>query len=982
MSSVESEQLRRKVGSLAIEARRAAERFCAEMEFARGLARLEASRRSQAKADADDAGHWRKLIDGAWKAVAEAASSAESDRLVEAVEAAERRLAPIGRVAKTYTVHCVGHAHIDMNWMWSWPETVAVTNDTFLTVLKLMEEFPDFCFTQSQASVYAIVRDYVPELLEPIRRRVAEGRWEVAAVHWVEGDKNLVSGESLARHLLYTRRFVKELFGLSPEDVPLDWEPDTFGHALTIPTIISRGGVRRYYLCRGGPFEKPPAFWWQGPDGSRVLVNRETTWYNGAIDPSRTGAMLSFCEQTGLRDWMCVYGVGDHGGGPTRRDVLRAHEMDSWPIYPNFRLTTTGAFFEVLESAGEDLPVLTGELNFEFSGCYTTQTAIKKGNRYSENHLVEAELAAALGRRAFGREYPTERLRRAWIDTLFGHFHDILPGSGVPATRRYQTGLYQKVAATTGMVKTRFLRELASAVDTSFAGEPAAAAEPADAESAAMGAGAGRGAMDGGISAAAHVAAGPRPFVVFNPRSWPAVELVQASIWDAGGDAGPGRGKGFVVRTPTGQVLPAQRVGGGDYWGHRFVDVVFPVEVGPLGFAAYVVDEGRAEGLDGEVKTSERSFGGGQVGPLTMENAHLEVALDRRTGGVVKLLDKARSLNLADPARPLGVLEYVLERPRGMSAWIIGDPQRRICPVEVHCLQWLHRGPHLASVVAHVKLGDSTISVTYSLGAGQPWLEVDVSATWVERGGPEVGTPSLRMRFPLALADAKARYEVPFGSVQRDLSGGEEVPALRWADVQGRCGAGGAVAGCALLNDSKYGHSLDGSTLALTLIRSSYSPDPLPEIGEHRVRMALAPHGQVLAAPQGTDGDSPACSVADLVRLGAGFNHPVQVIATDVHAGRLGPAGAAIESVRPYNVILSSVKKAEDDDGVIFRLFEADGRAAEASVRLDGAIWGQVAEAVEVDLLERPLAGSTARADGAGFTAAVPAHGITSVKVV
>ncbi|MCX5670635.1 MAG: hypothetical protein NTU94_04865, partial [Planctomycetota bacterium] len=193
-----------------------AERFLAEIEFAEGLAARHP----------DKAKRWTKLIADASALVAKAVASHKLDRLEAAVREAEAALAPIGKVAMTYTVHCVGHAHIDMNWMWSWPETVATTNDTFRTVLALMDEFPDFRFTQSQASVYALMRDYHPALLDRIRERVAEGRWEVAAVHWVEGDKNLAGGESLARHLLYTREFVREVLGLEPDDVRIDWEPD------------------------------------------------------------------------------------------------------------------------------------------------------------------------------------------------------------------------------------------------------------------------------------------------------------------------------------------------------------------------------------------------------------------------------------------------------------------------------------------------------------------------------------------------------------------------------------------------------------------------------------------------------------------------------------------------------------------------------------------------------------------------------------
>ena len=963
MDQVEREKLREALRRLVAERNQRAERFLAQMEFAEGLLRLHPTR----------ARRWRKLLDQAGGRVAEVLSAGRLDRLAKAVADAEKLLAPVGKVAKRYTIHCVGHAHIDMNWMWSWPETVAVTNDTFLTVLKLMEEFPDFCFTQSQASVYALVKDYHRELFERIRRRVAEGRWEIAAVQWVEGDKNLAAGESLARHLLYTRRFFAEHFGLSPGDVPLDWEPDTFGHAATIPTIVSRGGVRRYYFCRGGKFDKPAVFRWKGPDGSEVLVNRETTWYNDHLGPHNATALLAFCEKTHLTDWMCVYGVGDHGGGPTRRDIHRCHEMDSWPIFPSFRLATTRGYYEMLERHAADLPELEGELNFEFTGCYTTQTRIKRANRLAEHLLSMAEAAAVLAWRTEGRDYPGELLRKAWIDTIFGQFHDILPGSGVRETREYHMGRFQDVAAAATAVATNSLRALAGAVDTA-----ALAGEQGDADTGqAMGAGAGLGTYWGDVSRAAHAAAGPRAFLAFNPSAWPRTEVLRVTAWDSGDgtvDAGA-----FAARLPDGSVVPAQRLGrtARGYWGHTYVDLAVPVSVPAMGYTAFIVEPagrhvpdpstgygpsvvGAPAGMDASaaVRTPDR---------LAMENEHLAVRIDPFTGGVVELIDRHSGVNLVDPARPAALLEYVLERPGGMSAWIIHEAQERTCPLPVHSLEPVAAGPHLASVVAKVKVLDSTATVTYTLAAGQPRLGIDLEIDWLQRGSPEIGTPSLRLRVPLALKGAVGLYEIPFGSIERALDGGEEVPALRWADVTGRT-AGGKVAGCALLNDCKYGHSLRGSTLALTLIRSSYEPDPLPEIGTHRVGVALVPHAGRLSA-------------AELVRHGAAFNQPVRAVATDVHEGALPPTGAAVRQVRPAGVVLAGMKKAEDDAAVVFRLCETAGRAANAGVVLDPDLFGRIAEAVEVDLLERPLPASTARARPDRFGVQVPAHGIASVKV-
>lgn len=968
MKCARIEQLKCDLTNITAAAGHPVERFLAEIELAEGLDKLQKPRIAR----------WSRLIDRAWKIVGEAASSGKAANLEKAVRHVEEILSPIGKAAKKYTIHCVGHAHIDMNWMWSWPETVALTNDTFITVLKLMEEFPDFCFTQSQGSVYEIVREHNPELFEKIKQRVAEGRWEIAAAQWVEGDKNLASGESIARHLLYTRRYMKEHFDLEPEDIPLDWEPDTFGHAHSIATIVSRGAVTRYYMCRGGQDDKPPVFWWQGPDGSRILVNLERTWYNDHIGPHNIKGLLSFHEKSGLKDWMLVYGVGDHGGGPTRRDLKMCREMDSWPIFPNLRFSTANKYYEILEAHGEQLPVLDRELNFEFTGCYTSQSRIKKANRLGENAVEQAESAAALAYLALGRSYPGDKLRQAWIDTIFGHFHDILPGSGVAATREYYSGLFQKTAATTGMITTQSLRALAATVDTSFASDACCVPQHA------FTAGVGRGTYFGGISSAGDADAPCRSFVVFNPTAWDRDEVVQFSVWDSG--AGDIQTKRFVVRTPDNREIPAQRLGRGDYWGHKYVDLSVPVSVAAMGYSTFAVQEsGTAveaseatvgydafveQETDGGVrsKKKERLICASYVGDWAMENDFLAVEFDSTTGGIIKLVDKTTGRNLVSSDTPAGLLEYILEQPGNMSAWVLREPEKRIYPLEVHSFKPKMNGPHAASFEAGFKLNDSTISVEYILKAGQPQLEIAIKTNWLERGGPDIGTPTLRMQFPLALTDARGRYEIPFGSIERDLNAGQEVPALRWADITGKLSGSNATAGCALLNDCKYGYSLDGSTLRVTLIRSSYDPDPLPEMGEHEMRLALVPHGKKLR----TD---------ELIRLGSGFNLPLLTISTDIHRGDLPAISGDVVTSKPPNVLVTAIKKAEDEDAVIVRLLETAGKDTTVNIMLDARFMGKVAETVEVDLIERPIAESTARAVNGGISVKVPAAGIASVKV-
>jgi alpha-mannosidase len=938
---------------------RLVERVQAEVTFAEGLLALHPDRKAE----------WTPLLEKA-RALAGAAASPKA---VDAgtVGELETLLAPIGAVARTYTVHNVGHAHIDMNWMWPWTETVAVTNDTFTTVLRLMDEFPDFRFTQSQASVYEIARRYNPALFERIKARVAEGRWEVVASQWVEGDKNLVSGEAIARHLLYTRRFVQEELGLGPEDVPIDWSPDTFGHAATIPTLVSRGGVTRYYMCRGGRDEKPPVFWWRGPDGSRVLVNLETTWYLKAVGPENASALLAFAAKTGLRDWMNVYGVGDHGGGPTRRDIRRILEMDGWPVFPRFRFATTREFYAILEKGGDRLPVLDRELNFEFTGCYTSQSQIKQHNRLGESRALDAEAAAVLALRAVGRPYPAAALREAWTNVLFGHFHDILPGSGVRATREYQSGLFQQSAATFGTVQAESLRAVAAAVDTAFAKDLVAGVGAGADRS--VGAGVGRGSGLGAVSDATHQLDGPRPVIVFNPTAWPREEVVRATVWDSGASPERREGRRFVVHAAGGRSFPAAITGQGEYWGHRFVDVVFPVSVAALGYAAYVLEEravppaafARPEGPDvgasaGEPVPQLKA----DADALLFENDRLSVRFDRTTGGIVQLVDRATGLDLAVPGDPLGLLEFVVERPRDMSAWVIGDTMSRTRPLPVRSLA-VESGAYFATLVAKSKVHDSDLTVRYSLRAGEPWVAVEVEASWLERGGPDVGTPQLRMVFPTRLEGAKARYEVPYGSIVRALARGEEVPSLRYADAFGA--VTGRPAGLLLLNDGKHGHSLDGSTLALTLLRSSYEPDPLPEIGAHTVRMALVPHGGAL-------------STADMTRLAAAFNHPLQAVSTDVHPGRLAPGVPGLAAVSPADVVVGAVKKAEADGSIVFRLVETAGRPSTARLAL-APLLGIPSAVEEIDFLERPLARGTARIDAGAVLVDLPAHGIASVRV-
>ncbi|MCL5674631.1 MAG: glycosyl hydrolase-related protein [Candidatus Omnitrophica bacterium] len=904
----------------------------AEMDFAKKLADIYKNK------------EWNNLIETALLSVEKGLSKKHTDDLITEVESI---LKPIGKVAKEHTILCVGHAHIDMNWMWSYPETCAVVNDTFTTVLKLMEEFPDFCFSQSQASVYKIVEKYNPDMLKQIQKRVKEGRWEVTAGFWVECDKNLSGGEALCRHLLYTRNYFKKIFDLEPEDVSVDWSPDTFGHALTIPTIISKAGIKYYYGHRYGMAEAgPQVFLWKGPDGSSIIVrNDKLNGYNGVIDENIGKKLMLFTKETGLKQMMYVYGVGDHGGGPTKRDILRAYQMDKWPIFPNVKFSTTRIFYQYLEENKKFLPVLECELNFENTGCYTSQSLIKRANRFAENQLYDAEVAVSVVWAMSKKEYPGENIYQGWIDTLFSQFHDILPGSGVHDTRTYCHGKFQDTVAATEMAETNALRFLAGKINTDIQIQNLNIEEPVSFLRNSFGAGVGFGTGEGFPSSAEQsIGKGLRPFIIFNPNPWQRKDVVITTIWDNDPqkvlDINKLKETKFSIINGNKKKLSGQLIDAGGYWGHLYAKVAFPVEIPSLGYNTYaVVEEETLEDKKGVWLTGtekicpyipiERLEAG-------LENDLISVEIDIQTGGLKKVFDKKNRLNLIDEDSPSGVLNYEIERPHSMTAWTLADIEKKE-RLQVISIDKKHNGPYIASIEVKLKYNESTFTVIYQLKKDDPTLYMDIEGIWVERGTEQKGVPVLRISFPSLLKNIKAKYEIPFGSIERDLNKGQEVPALNWAFVSGNIGA--QESGFILSNDCKYGYSLKDSTLSLTLIRSSYDPDILPEIGQHKMKIAFTPFtGKI--------------KNFEAIRKGLELNHQLRVIGTTVHKGDL-PDSYSFFKIGADNIGLSCFKKAEKEDGLVLRFYETEGKDTEFSITLNNAL--KIKDASEVDILERRI---------------------------
>ncbi|MCU6795530.1 glycosyl hydrolase-related protein [Paenibacillus sp. WQ 127069] len=493
----------------------------------------------------------------------------------------ESMLSELAAAAKSYDIICAAHAHIDMNWMWPWDETVAVTIDTFRTMLNLMNEYPDFRFSQSQASIYRIVEQYAPDMLQEIKKRVKEGRWEVTASHWVEADKNMPNGESLARHLLYTKRYLSQLFDIDPDSLNLDFEPDTFGHSVNVPEILANGGVKFYYHCRGN--DGHIVYRWQAPSGKSVIVYREPTWYNDSVQPILGSYVPEICRQTGLKTYLNVYGVGDHGGGPTRRDLERIMDMNDWPIYPQIRFGTFSEYYKLVEPIADKLPVVTGEINFVFTGCYTSQTRIKTANRIGEATLNEAETFSSVAAVATGSAYPGAAYEEAWRNVLFNQFHDILPGSGVIETREHALGLFQNTMAIASTNRKLALESIAATIDTSqWSG-------PEDKLTVSEGAGVGYGTREFKITQVERGRGNTRIVHFFNPSVYNREETAEFVLWDWNSPI-----KTLIVRDSEGRDTAHQVIDEGfnPYWGHHYMRLLVYVKAPACGYSTYTISEG------------------------------------------------------------------------------------------------------------------------------------------------------------------------------------------------------------------------------------------------------------------------------------------------------------------------------------------------------------------------------------------------------
>ena len=796
-----------------------------------------------------------------------------------------------------FTIKAVGNSHIDMAWLWPWTETVEVVRNTFRSVLDLMREYPDFKFTMSSARTYEWMQEKYPDLFAEIEQRVKEGRWEVIGGMWVEPDLNMPDGESLVRQILVGKRYFEKNFGV---DVKIGWNPDSFGYNYQLPQIYKRSGMDYFVtqkLMWAHEFTTFPYkfFWWQSPDGSRLLTYFPHD-YADPIDAQPLGSQVATWMPsiygktlTDHPEMMHLYGVGDHGGGPTRVMLDHAEQLkDPNTVFPKLELSFARDFFADMEKKlpSMQVPTWDGELYFQYHrGVFTTQAETKRRIRRSEENILNAEKFASLAL-LYGRPYPQDGMLLSWKNLLFDHFHDIMPGSGIAVNYLDAKRNLENVDRATNDVTLGSIREIAAHVNT----------------------------LGQGV-----------PFLLFNSQSWPRTDVVEVQTQL------PEAAQNIQVLDAKGKPAEAQLLSM-DKQTQR-AHFLLLAHTPSLGYATYFVRGATsAPAAHSLLKASAD----------TLENEFLRVKIDPQTGCMTSLFDKrsgteslaAAETDTGGPKNSIcgNLLQTFVDKPKQWDAWNIdADFEKQHWDLDkADEVKLVESGPLRAVIQVKNHFQNSTFVRDITLYAGIPRVDVKMQAEWHEKH------ILLKVAFPVSAHNKVATYEIPFGSVQRPTTRNTpaeqaqfEVPGYRWADISDD------KHGFSLLNDCKYGYDAKGNVLRLSLVRSPVYPDPHADEGHHEFTYSMYPHG----------GD---WKQALTVRQGYQLNYKLIALPVEKHQGALASEHSFLQ-VPEENVIVSAIKKAEDENALVVRFFEWAGKQGDVTLQLaPGA-----ESATETDLMEK-----------------------------
>jgi len=899
---------------------------------------------------------------------AEGAETTEGGRRDEVFELGENSNATSiyigepGALTSIYTgkIYLVGHAHLDLAWLWPVPETWQAAQRTFESVLKLQSEFPDLIFCHSTPALYAWMEEHRPDLFAAIKKQVAAGCWEVVGGMWVEPDLNLISAESMVRQVFYGQRYAKEKFG---QLMRVAWLPDTFGFGWQLPQILQQGGVDYFVTQKlrwNDTTEFPHgAFWWEGLDGTKIFSMMSSPIGEGIESVKMASHAFDWQAKTNLQDALWLPGVGDHGGGPTRDMLEVAKRWKMSPFFPRLEFAKAVDYLSLIESqflpevattrpesdvpeshnqenlaalefsnlsAMKDanppisqlktLPVWKDELYLEFHrGCYTTRADQKRQNRRCEELLYQAELLSSLAAICSGAVYPKSELESAWKQILFNQFHDILPGSAIAQVYADANLAFAEVDRTCREILIKSLDAISAQISLPSPPGPDA-----------------------------------QPILIFNTLNWSRSEVVAVPLPDSAAEA-------WQIYDLSRRRLVSQIVRGDRPQSHSTL-LFWANNLPALGYQVFWLCHEDAQTVDNacaspetDKKTdlSKLTYGIAQkntpcqethfaTAERVLENEFIRATVDGKTGDLSSIWDKVNNREVLNAAGG-NQLQAFQDSGQYWDAWNI-DPnyeKHQLPAPTLKDISWVEEGELRQSLRVVRQIGKSEFCQDYIVEIGSPLLKIKTVADWQETH------VLVKAAFGLNVEADFATCEIPGGAIDRTTkpqTAAEkakwEVPILRWADISND------RFGVSLLNDCKYGCDLQPNQIRLTLLRGSTWPDEQADVGVSEFTCAVYPH-------------SGNWQDAATVRQGYELNLPllVKVLPKLEKNGRktLAAAGQFLD-LSAENLVLMAFKPSEDDSNVwILRCYECHGEEAKLELKSDLGM----AISQPVDLLEQPI---------------------------
>ncbi len=766
--------------------------------------------------------------------------------------------------------YLIGNAHLDPVWQWRVSEGLSLIRSTFRSALDRMNENENYKFTSACSGYYFWIKKVDPDMFREIQERVKEGRWGVVGGMWVQPDCNIPSGEAFCRHFLYSQRFLKENFG---KITNIGYNVDSFGHSAALPQLFKKSGIDNYVYMRpireieNLDLPKENLHKWVSPDGSEVTAFRILELYNGDLSRERVNLYL---EQT--QDQMIFYGIGNHGGGPSKEHLKQAEELVK---KDSFKYATPDEYFE--NTAGNEMPTVIGDLKHHASGCYSANSKVKFENRRSECELVSAEIYDTLAGLIVGGDFHNAEFEKAWQRVMFNQFHDVIAGCCIKEayTDAYNAFGYARQKA--HELENFALQRISAKIKTT---------DFLDADFSEM------------RDRLWYREGEGSPMVVFNPHPFSVKTSVSFGAYSVA-----------KVLDHNGNEVPFQMVRAPYTDGTNFKKCLFEVELAPMGYRVYYVYKKAENSAETEITTDLKAT------ESTLENTLVKIVFDRESGAVTSYVLKAENREFAKGK--LGQAIVCDDSEHDTWSHLINNLNDDIGAFGDGKLSLIENGPVRATIKSVTKNGKSVLKKYYTLYKNDARLHIrcvlDVDEEY----------KLIKFSFPINVESPKAVYSMPYGFIEKAPNGEEDV-AHEWADlVDNSTGAG-----LGLINDGRYSHCAIDNDLRVIVARScayldhyaqNVRDDEMEFIdkGEHEFNFILFPHTEN--------------ATADIANCGKVLNMPPVLVQETHHDGVLPQEYSALE-LDKKNISISALKNSENDDGLIIRFSETSGMPTTVTV--------------------------------------------------